>query len=205
MKNHNYHLKVEGYVWFALFVASIFAANYFIRHVGTECFGTPDSQVCTIPVPPFDLTAPSGVLFVGLSFTFRDLVQRRLGLRYAWAAVGIGALLSGLLDPALALASAAAFLLAEGMDLMVYTPLQRRNLFWAVIASNAVGVFVDSAVFLLLAGIPMAFITGQVVGKFYMTFAALPVVWAIRKWDTSRGLKADRNGQTVWTEPAAGD
>lgn len=111
-----------------------------------------------------------------------------------------GAVLSGLLDPALAFASAAAFLLAESLDLLVYTPLQRRNLFAAVIGSNIVGIAVDSVVFLYLAGIPLMFIEGQIIGKFYMTLAALPVIWWIRRRDLRSGLVVTPNGQTVWPD-----
>jgi queuosine precursor transporter len=121
-------------------------------------------------------------------------------MKWAWGAVLTGAVLSGLLDPALAFASAAAFLLAESLDLLVYTPLQRRNLFVAVIASNIVGIAVDSFVFLYLAGIPLMFIEGQIIGKFYMTLLALPIIWWIRRRDLRSGLVVTPNGQTVWPD-----
>lgn len=190
-------LQREGYLFFVLFAATIVMANVFIRNVGTECHG----DVCLIPMwPAFigDGFAPSGVLWIGVAFTLRDLVQRRLGLRWAWLAVVLGAVLSALLDPALALASGAAFLLAEGLDLLVYTPLQRRNLTLAVIGSNVVGFLVDSFVFLTLAGIPLVFIEGQVVGKLYMTFLALPLIWWIRQKDAQRGLVTTHSGQAVY-------
>ncbi len=178
----------EGILFFLGFVATIFLANWFIRHVGTECHG----DVCLIPIwPSFgigDGMAPSGVLWAGLALTVRDLVQRRLGFWYSWLAVAIGALLSAILDPALALASGSAFFLAETLDLFVYTPLQRRNLLVAVVASNIVGMVVDSFVFLYLAGIPLAFMEGQVIGKLWMTLLALPVIYLIREWDRRRGL-----------------
>lgn len=190
-------LRREGYVFFALFALTILAANFFIRNVGIECHG----DVCLIPIwPSFgigDGFAPSGVLLIGIAFTLRDLVQRRLGLRWAWGAVLLGAVLSALLDPALALASGGAFLLAESLDLLVYTPLQRRNLTLAVLASNAVGFVTDSFVFLALAGIPMMFIEGQVIGKLYMTLLALPVIWYIRKRDAQHGLVVTDTGQAV--------
>ena len=97
------------------------------------------------------------------------------------AAVIVGAALSAILSPALALASGTAFLLSEGLDLAVYTPLQRRNLVAAVAASNVVGFIVDSAVFLFLAFGSLAFIEGQLLGKAYMTLLALPGVWYLRR------------------------
>jgi len=124
--------------------------------------------------------APSGVLAIGIGFTARDIVQRYLGIAFTIVAIIIGALLSALLSPALALASGAAFLFSELMDLAVYTPLQWRNLLAAVIGSNAVGAIADSAIFLMLAFGSIQFIEGQVIGKLWMTLAAIPVIWLIR-------------------------
>lgn len=181
--------KREGYIFLLGFALSIFLANWFIKNIGTECHG----DVCLIPMwPSFgigDGFVPSGVLWAGIALTLRDLVQRRLGVGWAWIAVFIGAVLSALLDPVLALASGAAFLLAETLDLMVYTPLQKRNLMGAVIASNIVGLTADSFVFLYLAGLPLIFVEGQVIGKLWMTVLVLPAIYLIRQWDSRRGLK----------------
>lgn len=185
--------RTEGLLFFAGFIATIFAANWFIRNVGTECHGS----TCLIPMwPSFgfgDGMVPSGVLWAGLGLTLRDLVQRRLGFWWSWGAVAVGALLSAALDPALALASGGAFFLAETLDLFVYTPLQRRHLIRAVLASNVVGLAADSFVFLTLAGIPLAYMEGQIVGKLWMTLAALPVIHLIRQWDVRRGLTPARS------------
>ena len=60
-------------------------------------------------------------------------------------AILVGSALSAALaPPALVIASAAAFLLSEFADLAVYTPLARRRLIAAVVASGAVGLVVDS-------------------------------------------------------------
>ena len=103
-------------------------------------------------------------------------------------AILIAAGLSALLDPSLALASGAAVLLAEGLDLFVYTPLQRRHLVLAVVASNLVGLVVDSLVFLWLAFGSLAQLEGQIIGKGWMTLVALPLVTGLRAWDVRRGL-----------------
>jgi len=179
----------EGVIFFIGFVFSIFMANFFIRNVGTYC--TPDG-VCLIPMwPSFgigDGMAPSGVLWAGVALTMRDLVQRRLGFWWSWGAVALGAALSALLDPGLALASGGAFFLAETLDLFVYTPLQRKNLIGAVVASNIVGLIADSLVFLWLAGLPLIYAEGQIVGKLWMTALALPLLYGIRAWDGRRGM-----------------
>jgi len=59
----------------------------------------------------FGVKAPSGVLIIGLSFTLRDLVQRRLGIRWSISGIGVGALLSYCLSPVIAIASGVAFLI----------------------------------------------------------------------------------------------
>jgi len=128
------------------------------------------------------------VLAIGIGFTLRDLVQRRLGVKVVVVAVVVGALLSAALDTSLALASGMAFLIAEMLDLFVYTPLQRRSLIGAVVASNIVGIVVDSVVFLTIAVGSLALLEGQIIGKALMTLVAIPFVYAIRMWDQKRGL-----------------
>lgn len=157
------------------FISTIFLANWLIGNVG-DCSAGP----CVIPVG-FGLYAPSGVLAIGLGFTLRDLVQRRLGVVWTIAGILVGAALSAWLSPSLAIASGAAFLLSEMLDLLVYSPLQRRHFLAAVVASNTVGAVVDSVVFLTLAGFGLAFLPGQVVGKILMTAAALPIIWWTRR------------------------
>jgi uncharacterized PurR-regulated membrane protein YhhQ (DUF165 family) len=92
------------------------------------------------------------------------------------------------MDTSIALASGVAFLVAETLDLFVYTPLQRRNLIGAVVASNIVGLVADSVFFLSLAFGSLAFLEGQVIGKAWMTLVAIPVVYGIREWDKKRGI-----------------
>jgi uncharacterized PurR-regulated membrane protein YhhQ (DUF165 family) len=117
--------RTEGYFYLLGFGPCIPLANWMIGHVGTVC--VPEGP-CLIPVAP-GVMAPSGVLMIGLALVLRDLVQRRLGLRWVSVAIIAGAALSGLVaPPALVVASAAAFLLSEFADLAVYTPLQERRL-----------------------------------------------------------------------------
>src|SRR6187551_3298684 len=115
---------LEGALFFALFCLTVPAANWLILNVGTVC--TPNGP-CLIPVAP-NLMAPSGVLMVGAALVLRDLLQRRLGLGAAVAAILIGAGISGLIAPlSLVTASAVAYLLSEFADLAVYTPLHERR------------------------------------------------------------------------------
>lgn len=177
--------RAEGVVFLVLFALTIPAANYLIQHIGVVC--VPNGP-CLIPVAP-GLKAPSGVLMIGLALVLRDLVQRRLGVGAAALAILAGAALSALLaPPALVIASAAAFLISEFADLAVYTPLARRRLTLAVVASSLAGLVVDSIVFLWLAFGSLEFVWGQIVGKAWMVLLAIPFVAWLRRRDARLGL-----------------
>jgi uncharacterized PurR-regulated membrane protein YhhQ (DUF165 family) len=167
-----------GLAAFAGFLACIPLANWMIGHVGTTCL--PDGP-CLVPVAP-GLLAPSGVVTVGAALVLRDVVQRCLGLTAGLVAVVLGTALSALVAPgALVLASGAAFALSELADFAVYTPLQRRRLTLAVVASSIVGLVVDSVVFLTLAFGSLVFLPGQVVGKLWAVLIAVPLVRLLRR------------------------
>jgi queuosine precursor transporter len=145
-------------IWPVAFITTIFAANWAIAHFGL------------VPVG-FGLVAPAGVYFAGLAFTFRDLTQERLGRR---------AVLSALVSARFAMASGLAFLLSEGADFAVYTPLRGRGWLRAVFASNVIGLVVDSVVFLWLAFGSVAYLPGQVIGKLWVTLLAVAALAAYR-------------------------
>jgi uncharacterized PurR-regulated membrane protein YhhQ (DUF165 family) len=175
----------EGIVFLLLFALTIPAANWLIGHAGTCC--VPDGP-CLVPVAP-GFMAPSGVTMIGLALVLRDLVQRRLGIQVAAAAILAGSLISALLaPPSLVLASAAAFLLSEIADLGIYTPLARRRLVLAVLASSTAGLVVDSIVFLWLAFGSLEFLPGQIVGKAWMVLLSMPFVAWLRRRDHRLGL-----------------
>ena len=178
--------KAEGAVFLILFCLTIPAANWMIGHVGTACA---PSGPCLIPVAP-GLLAPSGVLMIGAALVLRDLVQRRLGIGFGVAAVIAGAAISAAVaPPALVIASASAFLLSELADFAVYTPLARRQLVTAVVASSMVGLVIDSMVFLWLAFGSLEFLLGQIVGKSWMVLLSIPFVALLRRRDERLGLK----------------
>jgi len=179
--------RLEGALFLAGYVASIPLANWMLGHFGSVC---PPDGPCLIPVAP-GIMAPSGVLMVGLALVLRDLVQRRLGLVWAALAILIGGALSWLIaPPALVIASVTAFLISEFADLAVYTPLQRRGLVLAVVASSVVGLVFDSLVFLQMAFGSLDFLTGQVIGKGWMVLLTIPVISWIRRRDERLGLSA---------------
>jgi uncharacterized PurR-regulated membrane protein YhhQ (DUF165 family) len=175
----------EGLIFLVLFALTIPAANWLIGHLGIACI---PQGPCVVPVAP-GLLAPSGVTMVGVALVLRDLVQRRLGALLSALAILFGTALSALLaPPSLVLASGTAFLLSEFADLAVYTPLARRRLVAAVVASSAVGLVVDSIVFLWLAFGSLDFLLGQVVGKGWMVLLSIPFVAWLRRRDARIGL-----------------
>ena len=188
----------------AAYMATIPAANWMIQNVGTQAFpGGPH----TIPVG-FGLSAPSGVLLIGVALAARDYLQRTAGKRAALLAIACGVALSYIVNPAIATASAAAFLLGELADFAVFTPLAARSitthttqkydrqmgvprvtthtktnpyrLALAVLASGVVGGIIDSLVFLQLAFGSTMYWQGQVVGKTLVALACALIVVAYR-------------------------
>lgn len=149
---------------FGLFAATIPMANWLIGNVGTTCI--PDGP-CLIPVG-FGLMAPSGVLMIGLALVLRDWLHEAAGWMWALVAVLFGGVLSlAVSPPPIAIASAAAFTLAELADLGVYAKLRERGKPVAVIASQVVGAFLDSALFVYLAFGSFEFSAGTTLAKIY--------------------------------------
>lgn len=181
-------VRFEGFAFLAAFIACVPAANWLIGNLGTVC--VPQGP-CLIPVAPFGITAPSGVLMIGLALVLRDLVQRRLGKGWVLGAILAGAALSGFVaPPALVAASVAAFLLSELADFAVYTPLQRRGLVRAVVASSIIGLAVDSVVFLYLAFGSLDYLAGQIIGKAWMVLLSIPAIRLLRDRDERLGIQA---------------
>jgi hypothetical protein len=178
--------NIEGGIFLVLYCVTIPAANWLIGHVGTMCI---PNGPCVLPVAP-GLMAPSGVLMVGLALVLRDLVQRRLGVEFGIGAIFAGAAISAGFSPhSLVLASASAFLISELLDFAVYTPLARRRLVLAVVASSVVGLIVDSFIFLLLAFGSLDFLSGQIIGKLWMVLLSIPFIAYLRRRDERLGLQ----------------
>ncbi len=165
-----------GIVSLALYVATIWLANWAVNHYGIVSVG-------------FGLAAPAGVYFAGLALTLRDMTQDALGKRAVVGAILLGAGLSywvggGATIPgghvSIAIASGIAFLFSELCDFAIYTPLRERRWLGAILASNIVGALVDSLLFLWLAFGAVTFWKGQFVGKMTMTLVAIALLWSAR-------------------------
>ena len=161
----------------AAYIATIPAANWAVTEFGVQPVG-------------FGYLAPAGVYFVGLALVLRDMAREAAGRAAVLAAIAVGAALSWwLADPALAFASTAAFAVAETMDFAVYEPLRQRGLLVAMLASNAVGLIADSLIFLWLAFRSFEYLPGQLLGKTWMTLAAVAVI-ALIQWRRARAVTA---------------
>ena len=159
---------------FAAFAATIPAANWLIGNVGVCLPNGP----CLIPVG-FSLMAPSGVIMIGLALVLRDWLHELAGWRLAFVAVIAGAILSLFVSPpALATASAAAFLFAELADLGVYAQLRARSRPLAVMASQVVGATLDSMIFVYLAFGSLEFSAGTTLAKIYAGAVVAAFLWA---------------------------
>lgn len=157
------------------YAVTIPAANALVEHIG--------------PVPVgFGLVAPAGVYMVGISLALRDAVQEKLGRAWVLAAIALGVSLAVLTTPVapkfpnLVAASAVAFAVSELADFAVYSRLRERGLVLAVMASGAVGLALDSALFLRIAFGDLTFFWGQVVGKAWVTLLVAATVKAWLWW-----------------------
>lgn len=156
----------------AAYVLAIVAANWL-----TSTFGL-------VWVAP-GLAVTAGTYAAGAALFTRDVVQDAAGPRWVFVGIAVGIALSWVTsDPHIALASAAAFAVAELGDFAVYTPLRRKGWARAVLASNVVGAVLDTAVFLAVAGFPLTAtgVGGQLVGKLvWATLLPVAAVTAVRR------------------------
>lgn len=160
----------------AVLLGSIIAANYVTTDYGF------------IPIG-FGLEATAGTFFAGFALAARDAIYDLWGRLPVLGVILFGTLISYLIAaPAIATASAAAFLLAELLDYAVYVPIRLKSRLgdkrWAaaVVFSNVVGSLTDTIVFIGIAFGAAAIgpvLPGQVVGKLYATVLYLILGWAL--------------------------
>lgn len=159
----------RGGGWAALYVGSIVLAAYLVAKYGV------------VPVG-LGLYAPAGAYVIGITMVVRDLTQDQLGPKWTYAAILVGTGLAAAVSPAVALASAIAFLGSETIDMLVYTPLRvRGHVVPAILASNLVGTIVDSVLFLLIAFGSLEFLAGQVWAKLLSTALAAVIIGVLHK------------------------
>ena len=169
------------WLWGFLYLASILLGNLFVIWFGI--------------VKYWGLVFPAGVVFVGLTFSFRDFVQRNWGDRATWAWMLLALAITTVLNWEVALASGTAFLVSEAVDWFCFktlkVPFSKR--IWV---SNLFSTPLDSLIFVTIAfGFNWPAIWGQAVVKYASGLLVLPFLMASRR--KSRNLE----GYTTYSVP----
>lgn len=151
------------WLWGIAYLASILLGNIVVNEFGI--------------VTMAGLTFPAGVVFVGLTFSFRDFVQRYWGDWPTWIWMALASIITVFFNLDLAIASFTAFLISESVDWFVYKmsglPFYKR-----IYVSNLFSCPLDSIVFVSLAfGWIWPAMWGQAIIKYASGLLVLPFVW----------------------------
>ena len=135
-----------------LYLGSIVLANVLVHMYG----------IITV----LGLSFPAGAAVIGLTFSFRDLLQQKHGKWGCWIWMGAAMVITFFFNQKLAVASVSAFVVSELIDWGIFTyskkPFQQR-----IILSNLFGTPIDSIIFITLAfGWNWQAILGQTIVKF---------------------------------------
>ena len=153
---------MRKWIWGLLYLLSILLGNAFVIWFG----------IVTVA----GLSFPAGVVWIGLTFSFRDFVQRHWGDWATWAWMIAASLITLFFNLEIALASMAAFFVSESLDWLFFRVL-KRSFASRVVWSNLVSCPVDSLVFVLLAFGPIwPAIVGQAIIKYISGLMVLPFV-----------------------------
>ena len=148
--------------WGFAYLASILLANLFVIWFGI--------------VKVMGLVFPAGVVFIGLTFSFRDFVQRYWGDKACWIWMLVACGLTTIMSPKVALASFSAFIISEGVDWAVYKYLGM-SLKKRIAISNLFSCPLDSAIFVTIAfGWYWPAIWGQALIKYLSGLLVLPFI-----------------------------
>jgi uncharacterized PurR-regulated membrane protein YhhQ (DUF165 family) len=158
-------MSARSAAWLTAYILSIVVANWMTATLGLVPIG-------------FGLMVTAGTFAAGAALLLRDGVQQSAGRWWALAAIGIGAVVSVVTStPAIAVASGIAFAVSELVDMGVFTPLRKRSLALAVLASSVVSAPVDTVLFLSIAGFGVTW--QAVVGQFLVKTAIALAVSAV--------------------------
>ena len=160
--------------WGSLYLLSILLGNLFVIWFGIV-------KLIAIDLHNPDhiwgaITFPAGVVFIGLTFSFRDFAQRHWGKKSIWIWMIAATIITLLLNIKIALASVTAFLIAESIDwaLFSFTNLKFKN---RIIVSNLISTPIDSIAFVTLAfGWFRPAIWGQAVIKLLSSLIVIPFI-----------------------------
>lgn len=124
-------------MWTALYVVLIVAVNWMF------------TAIAPWPTPLGDLYLAN--IVVGFVFVLRDYAQREVGHNVLFATAAAGVLTWFMVDPAIAVASITAFILAEMADWAIYS-FTKRPLSQRILYSSLIAVPLDTLAFQYLAG-----------------------------------------------------
>lgn len=127
----------------------------------------------------FSLTFPLGAMWIGLTFSFRDFVQRYWGHQWTWLWMILASFVTWLFNQNLAYASVISFIAAEGCDWFIFYLLRHRTLKCRLVVSNLFSCPLDSILFVTIAfGVPWysEAVWGQAIIKYGFGLLALPIV-----------------------------
>ena len=140
------------------------------------------------------LVFPAGAIWIGLTFSLRDFVQREWGHKDVWYFMIATTIITTLLSVVLshlpvplwkvAVGSALAFLVSEAIDWAVYYFL-KKDLIWRICVSNAFSVPIDSIIFVGIVFGGWSFfnppVYGQTIVKYISGLLVIPVILYFRK------------------------
>jgi len=149
-------------MWALLYLVSIIIANLFVIWFGI--------------VHVAGLTFPAGVVFVGLTFSFRDFVQRYWVYYVCWIWMLLATGITFIFNQQVAIASVCAFLVSEGVDWFAFKTLKmpfRKRIY----ISNLFSCPLDSLIFVSIAfGWYWPAIWGQAIIKYASGLLVLPFI-----------------------------
>jgi uncharacterized PurR-regulated membrane protein YhhQ (DUF165 family) len=139
------------------------------------------------------LTFPAGAVFIGLTFSMRDFVQREWGdLKVWWFMIAstlittlMGVILSHLPVPLwkVAVGSAVAFIVSEAIDWAVYY-FMKKDIIWRICVSNIFSTPIDSILFVGIVFGGWSFLNppvwGQTLVKYVSGLLVIPIILYFR-------------------------
>lgn len=148
--------------WAMAYLISIIIANLFVIWFGI--------------VHVAGLTFPAGVVFVGLTFSFRDYVQRYWGDWACWIWMLLATAITFYFNKQIAVASVSAFVISEAVDWFAFKTLKmpfRKRIY----ISNLFSCPLDSIIFVSIAfGWYWPAIWGQALIKYLSGLLVLPFI-----------------------------
>ena len=150
------------WIWALAYIVSVLLANILVDYFG----------IVTI----LGLTFPAGVVFVGLTFSFRDFAQRFWGVWKIWLFIVIATFITLFMNWQIAIASVTAFLISETIDWLIFT-IVKKDFIYRILISNIISTPIDSITFVVLAfGWNWDAICGQAIIKYISSLLVIPFI-----------------------------